>query len=452
MKIEHLRKKLKERHLVEPMRQSRFKDKKIKNEYNDKLKIIGITGSKGKSSVAYILHNYLKSLGFVSVLYSSIEVDSPLSYLKSKTAVENPLINEGQLLNAIEQSIGIDADFLILEVNERAIKQGIIDDVPFDVKVLTNIIEKHNDIFYPDYVEIKKSFLKNASGNETLVLGVKDRMCKELNEELKTDKKKIYCTEFIANKYGIANDEIDFLITHNNDKFDNIDGVDFKIKKKNNEIINLKSKLLMPHNIFNLTCVMLILESLNLLNTNKYLEFIKNLSIPGRDEVVKFKDRTIIVSLSLIPHLEHLNDYKNRGEVNDIKVVVGTSGLGFKSWVKEFSDELYEKEKNESMSFAYKYIDKNADKVYITLSDVGASNVDDLLQTQKDFLINSNKIIIKNRKEAIKQALKESLPKDVIFISGRGNREIMCSSRDKMEIFKDIDVVKEIINELMEEL
>ena len=48
------------------------------------------------------------------------------------------------------------ADFLILEVNERAIKLGIIDDVEFDIRVLTNIIEKSLRAFY---------FIQNKTDN-----------------------------------------------------------------------------------------------------------------------------------------------------------------------------------------------------------------------------------------------------------------------------------------------
>ena len=81
------------------------------------------------------------------------------------------------------------------------------------------------------------------------------------------------------------------------------------------------------------------------------------------------------------------------------------------------------------MSFAYNYIKNYADEVYITISDIGSSNKDELLNEQ--YKLVNNEIacyIVDNRKAAIKTAILNSKPNDVIFISGRGNREILCDS------------------------
>ena len=54
-------------------------------------------------------------------------------------------------------------------------------------------------------------------------------------------------------------------------------------------------------------------------------------------------------------------------------------------------------------------------------------------------------IIVYNRHEAIKLAINESNNKDVIFISGRGNRRLMCVGKRDVKIFKDKDHVETII-------
>ena len=112
--------------LLEEKLVNELKNTKLKYRKKDyeKIKkepiIIGITGSRGKSSVCYLLHQYLKNKGYKSVLYSSIEIDSELSYTKKHCAVDNPLKSRETLLNAVCQCIDSNADFLILEVNERA--------------------------------------------------------------------------------------------------------------------------------------------------------------------------------------------------------------------------------------------------------------------------------------------------------------------------------------------
>ena len=94
------------------MRINNLKEK-LKREIKEPI-IIGITGSRGKSSVAYMLHKFIKCLGYKSILYSSIEIDSDLSYAKKHFAVDNPIKDKKVLLSAVEQSIAQNADFLIL--------------------------------------------------------------------------------------------------------------------------------------------------------------------------------------------------------------------------------------------------------------------------------------------------------------------------------------------------
>ena len=92
------------------------------------LKIIGISGSRGKSATAYLIAEYLKSLNKKVTLYSSIEIYSPNSYKTLKEAVENPLVNEEMLYNALIEANANDSEYLILEVNEKAIKNKVIDE------------------------------------------------------------------------------------------------------------------------------------------------------------------------------------------------------------------------------------------------------------------------------------------------------------------------------------
>ena len=121
---------------------------KEQRKENDNLKIIGITGSTGKSTVAYIVHEYLKKLGYKSCLYSSCKVDSPATFISPDNGVEISFKSEDDLLDIIEACEAYEADFLVLEVNERNIKKGITKDIPFTVKVLTNLIPEHNLSLY----------------------------------------------------------------------------------------------------------------------------------------------------------------------------------------------------------------------------------------------------------------------------------------------------------------
>lgn len=407
--------------------------------------IIGVTGSRGKSSVAYILHYYLKSLGYSSVLYSSIEIDSELSYVKKHFAVDNPLKSKKTLLSAVDQCINQNADFLILEVNERAIKLGLINDIEFDVKVLTNIIEKQNEVFYEDYVELKKNFIKTANKNEKLVYVVKDEFCKDLVNELCNYNQTVISTPFLINRYKLNPNNINCVISSDK-SIDSINGVEFLLNL-NKKDYKIKTKIMFSYSCFNLACVIAVLDYLKLFNIDKFNKLIDSIVIPGRDEIIKYKNRKIIISVNLVPQLEEIYKYKSLGQINDLIVVTGATGLGFKGWKNEFSKQLIDKDKELAMKFAYDYINKYADKVVITITDVGNTNIEELFSKQNSLLKpDMKKEFFKDRYEAIKFALSNSNENDIIFISGRGNREILCNSIDKIILSKDIDLIHNIIN------
>ena len=443
MRINKLKEKLKQE-----IKEKLFKkENKNKSEKVKEPIIIGITGSRGKSSVAYMLHSFLKNLGYKSILYSSIEIDSELSYVKKKFAVDNPIKSKAVLLNAVEQCMDQNADFLILEVNERAIKLGIIDDVEFDIRVLTNIIEKQNEVFYSDYVDIKKKFLLDSNDDEKLVYVVKDLFCKQLMNELKNKNQTIISTPYLVDRYDLDLNKINCLISSNN-PIDSINGVKFDLRiNKNNYLIN--SNLLFSYSCFNISCVIAILNLLNVYDNKKFNNFLDRIVIPGRDEKISFKNRTIIISVNLAPQLEELNKYKLQGQVNNIIVVTGATGVGFKGWKNEFSEELVNKDKELAMKFAYNYINRYADSIVVTMTDLGTTNIDELFELQNNLLSDSiNKSFVKDRKEAIKKAILNSKENDIIFISGRGNREILCSSYEKISLSKDIDLLKQILSEV----
>lgn len=437
--------------LLEEKLVNELKNTKLKYRKKDyeKIKkepiIIGITGSRGKSSVCYLLHQYLKNKGYKSVLYSSIEIDSELSYTKKHCAVDNPLKSRETLLNAVCQCIDSNADFLILEVNERAIDLGIINDIDFDIRLITNIIEKQNEVFYPNYVDIKKKFFKGAKEDEKLLLVVKDNHSQELLNELNKEKIKIITSPFLSEHYNIKVKEKDYLIDAVDDLFDSINGVNFSITN-NKKTDRISSKLLFPFNVFNLSCVYALLKELNLYDHEAFNKLFNNISIPGRDEIINYENKRIIISVNLVPHLEYLKKYIPN---NKLLVVTGATGTGFKGWLNEFNDDQVLKDKELSINFAYKYINKYADEIYITLSDSGSSNKIDLLNYQEKLIDDKIKCYVEpNRKKAIELAIKNAKPNDIVFISGRGNREILCDSEERITLFKDIDIVKLVLREL----
>lgn len=430
-----------------------FKNYKLqgKNLDLDKVKIIGITGSRGKSSTAFLVHKYLQLKGFKSILYSSISIDSPCSNIKKNSSCEIPINNETGLLNLLDEADCYKADYIIVEINESTISKGLVNDIPFDMRVLTNLNPKHNNEQYEEqeYVNLKKSFLKDVSSKEDCicVLGVQDYDKNLFNElfSINNCKKIFYSSEYIADVKNIDKSNINSLLVGLNSS---LSGLDLEFIMDNKKY-DLHTNLLMPHNSLNILGAITILNALGEYDHDLFKTYIKNVELPGRVEVIKSNGRTIIIDLFLTPTLEILRKFKEKGEVKNIRVITGAIGTNFKTWNSKFKDEKFISTRSESRKFAMNIVNKFADYVYITQNDNAAENLEDICKELQSYLeTNVISDIIYDRKEAIKKAIIDSEKGDIIFVSGRGNRKILCVSETKAELLLDKDVVIDVLDKL----
>lgn len=423
--------------------------KEFKNSYRQQgseLKIIGITGSRGKSTTALMIHNYLKFLGYKSTLYSSVMVDSPASFLKKDEAYEVAVRDEESLISIIEEVEAYGADYLVLEVNESTLSKGFLKDVPFDVRVLTNLNPKHNLEQYTEleYVELKKSFFKDIDDECKCIFGFQDYSKELLDDllQLNNYQKFVCSSNYIATLKGLEKDKVTCLLT-------GLDTDIYGMKLQfniNGNTYKMETSLMMSYNALNILTALTVLESLGVLDVIKFEQTLDKLVIPGRAEVFRVNERLIVVDTHLPAMLDCLKVLKEQGKINKIKVVVGSMGHGYKHWEERFKTEEFASQRKEVRKYAMNLLKDVVDYVYITESDSGKENAIDIcleLQNYLDEKIPST--IIVDREEAIKQAILDSQKGDVVFISGRGNRRVLCNSETTMKLLKDSDVVKNVL-------
>ena len=419
----------------------------INNKGN--LKIIGVTGSFGKTSTIKILSDYLRKIGKRCVVYSSLGIDA--FGCEEDDEVEIAIYNLKSVINAFKKAYEIKADFLILEVNEKTLDKGYLKDIPFDIRAITNLYPRHNTLEYTEdeYINLKQSFFKNINEDSICIYGDLNKQLLEEFLYLNNNDKKIISTNYLSNAYGLDKEIIDYLVMPK-ESFDSLSGLNFLIQTKK-EVYELNTSLIMPFNALNIAMAFSIVDTLDLLDIKLLNEVLQDIIIKGRCEVVKEKERIVIISVMCMPHLEILKKYRERGEIKSLKILTGSYGAGFDTWDEIYKSDKYKKYINGSMILAYNYIIKNCDFVYITTSDNAASDIDELINTQVEEV--KGKISFKaisDRKDAIRAIIKESNVGDCIFINGRGNRKVFCKSKDKIDYYSDIEIVKETIKEIKE--
>ena len=91
----------------------------------DQIKVIGITGSKGKSTIAYLLHKYMEKLNISHQLYCSMSEGSNKDNINKNISVDIPLKSDRKILSILEELKNHPVMYLILEVSETAIYNQI---------------------------------------------------------------------------------------------------------------------------------------------------------------------------------------------------------------------------------------------------------------------------------------------------------------------------------------
>lgn len=414
-------------------------------------KIIGITGSRGKSTVAYIVHQALKASGYKSILYSSICVDSPVSYKVVNESCEVPLYSEAGLLEIIEEAEAYEANYIVLEINESTIAKGLVKDIPFHIRALTHLDPKHNEELYTEaeYVRIKKSFFQNIVEEDCIcVLGLTGPLSREeFNQvlQLNENPKITFGSKYICEKRNADYRNLDCLL-HGMEH--SLDGLEIQLRVEN-ESLNISTSVMLPHNALNITCAISILVGLKVFEKETFKQCMKELRIPGREEVIHSNGRKIIIGLSVVPALEVFDKYQSKGEVENIKVVIGSTGTGYIHWDKVYKSERFVSSRSDMRKFACQYVKQHADQVYLTSNDNGADSAYEIALEMQSYINKEIPSVIEvDRKQAIKRAMMESNLGDIIYIAGRGNRKLFCNGENTVHLFNDKDTVLEIIKEL----
>ena len=175
---------------------------------------------------------------------------------------------------------------------------------------------------------------------------------------------------------------------------------------------------------------------------------IEEIKIPGVCELYKIKDCYIVIDAHIAKILKTLKGLQEDKKINKIKVVVGSMGYGYKNWEERLKTTEFKESRANVRKYAMNLLKDNVDFVYLTESDNAAETVLSICQELQENLGEVPSVIIEDRAEAIRQAIKESVAGDAILIAGRGNRRVSCNSESTIKLIKDSEIVEQILKEI----
>lgn len=137
------------------------------------LKIIGVTGTNGKTTTSFMIHRMLVSAGYKTGLMTTVAYGAGENLhpqVEHMTTVSVPL-----LLRRIKQLRGEGIEWLVLETTSHALAQNRVWGIPYSIAVMTNVTHEHLDYHgtYEKYLAAKvKLFRLTASNKGGLRTGI----------------------------------------------------------------------------------------------------------------------------------------------------------------------------------------------------------------------------------------------------------------------------------------
>ena len=388
-----------------------------------KMKIIGVTGTNGKSTVVHLISKILEEAGHSVAAFSSIEFKIKDKVWKNDLKMTMP--GRFKLQKLLYQAYKAGCEYVVLEVTSEGIKQHRHRFIGFDIAVLTNLTEEHLESHggFERYKQAKSKLFQMLKLKGSAIVNLDD-----LNAE--------YFLQFPAKEkwgYGIdfeSSTEVNQTVKVSDYQLSK-KGISFRIDGKDFNV-NLLGKFNL-HNILAAVSVGLI-EEINLDKIKLALEKVNNIS--GRLEIVIKSPFLVIVDYAHTPDalekvyqmIRELFSSSPDGGTRRIIGVLGAAGGGRDKWKRvEFG------------KIAEKYLDKIIIANEDPYNEDPQAIIDDIAKGLKNRL--AEKFI--DRREAIHRALELAQDGDIVIITGKGCESWLCVDKGKKIAWDDRKIVKE---------
>ena len=370
----------------------------------ESLRVVGVTGTNGKTTVTAAIYSFLLDLGEKPALMGTRGFFVNDERIEEKSMTTPSILH---ILNAMKVAKEREANYFIMEVSSHAIDQNRIEGLTFALKVHTNVTSDHLDYHgtIKEYRRVKSLFFADDSP-------------KLLNKD---DIKNITYNPIGAQSYGV-----DEPATFKVQAFALQHGITAGIKHLATEA-TFHSPMVGLFNLFNLMAAVGATTMLTGRNVMEVCEVVRNFAgVAGRMEVVS-RDPLVIVDFAHTDDgmIQVLDSMKDR----DISVVFGAGG------------DRDRGKRARMGAVAAKF----AKKVYVTSdnprSEEPVDIIQDILSGIKD---QTHTRALVDRAFAIQEALKELEENEVLMILGKGDETTIEIKGEKIH-FDDREIVRALL-------
>lgn len=381
---------------------------------SEKLTLIGVTGTNGKTSVCTLLFDVFKILGYSSALISTVEYRIGEEIIPSTHTTPDVLTINKILAKALENG----CEYAFMEVSSHGIHQDRIEGLHFKIAGFTNITHDHLDYHktFLEYLNTKKRFFDELNSSAIAIANVDDKNGNVMLQNTSA-KKKSYAMKTIADFHGklLETDFNGMLLNFNNQEF--------------------WTTITGKFNVYNLLLVFAIASECGF-EDNEILTAISQLKrVKGRFETIKSPSGIFfIVDYAHTPDaleniLDSINEIRTKNE--RLICVFGCGGDRDKTKRPEMGAVAAAK----------------STLAIITSDNPRTENPQEIIKEIEAGVKpeNYNKFLsIPDRKDAIKSAIKFAEAKDIILVAGKGHENYQEINGVKHH-FDDKEVIEELL-------
>ena len=387
------------------------------NNPSDNLKLIGITGTNGKTTVATLLYQLFSDLGYKTGLISTVQNHIHKTIVPSTHTTPNPIA----LNSLLADMVNAGCDYCFMEVSSHAVAQQRIEGLEFTGGVFTNLTHDHLDFHktFDNYIKAKKGFFDILPKSAFALVNSDDKNGKVMLQNTSAHKK----------TYALKNE------------------ADFKAKVIENQfsglLLNFDSaevwfKMVGSFNAYNLLAVYgtaVLLEQ----DTTKVLTILSRLNgAEGRFDYMTSPNGVIgVIDYAHTPDAVQnvLSTIQNiRSGTEQVITVIGCGG---------------DRDKTKRPIMAQVACDWS-DKVILTSDNPRSESPEQIIKDMDAGVMPNNRkkaLTIVDRKEAIRTACHLAKPGDIILVAGKGHEKYQEIKGIKHP-FDD----KQILSEAMREI
>lgn len=382
-----------------------------------RLKVFGVTGTNGKTTIATLIHFLLSSMKLKGSLIGTV---NNIIVDKIEPA-KNTTPSSIDIVKIMDETLQKDGNFISMEVSSHALALHRVYAIRFDYTILTNITHDHLDFHgnFENYLKTKLHIFDLLKKNGKAII----------NSDI--DKEFEYPKNYIT--YGIRN-KADFMAENISM---NKKGISFNLILYGKDYGIFSLPLFGKFNVYNVLAVLAVMYDLgyNLNNIRNLLKHFKG--VEGRFELItdKYFGIDIVVDFAHTPDaLEKALETARQLSKGRVIVVFGAGGE---------SDRL----KRPKMG---KIASENADVVIITTDNPKNEDPKSIL-TDIELGVNKDKpyLVIEDRQKAIEIALAIANKRDLVLIAGKGHEEVIDYGNYQIP-FNDKEMVKRILKNMKE--